>query len=256
MMRTGAEESLVEVSRTNGSDCVMGRLQRCFPDRAQVWIDFDGTITERDVLDELIKKFAVDLSWHEVERLWSTGKIGSYECLRREFDLIRIGEAELEKFLRTIPVDGGVWGLFEMLEGSGVPFAILSDGIESFIRKILSREKPITATIRSNRVEQAGNRLSLVCPHRVEACESRAAHCKCASAKALQTESRVSIYIGDGRSDLCPARKAEVVFAKGALARLLTAEGKPFIAFETLADVTAVLKGAMTKSLVGAGSVR
>ena len=49
------------------------------------------------------------------------------------------------------------------------------------------------------------------------------------------------LYVGDGRSDLCPARRADLVFAKGALATALATEGVPFRPFDTLADVAATL---------------
>ena len=38
------------------------------PARSQLWIDFDGTITRQDVLDELIRRYAADDSWKSVAR--------------------------------------------------------------------------------------------------------------------------------------------------------------------------------------------
>ncbi|EQD32500.1 phosphoserine phosphatase [mine drainage metagenome] len=55
------------------------------PSKAQVWIDFDGTISREDVLDELVSRFASNDSWKLVEERWRTGLIGSAECLRSEF---------------------------------------------------------------------------------------------------------------------------------------------------------------------------
>ena len=37
----------------------------------------DGTITRTDVLDELIRRYAIDNSWHAVEADWQAGRIGS-----------------------------------------------------------------------------------------------------------------------------------------------------------------------------------
>src|SRR5271170_741285 len=99
------------------------------PDAAQVWIDFDGTISVNDVLDELIAEYACDSSWQEIERQWQSGKIGSRECLLREFALLRVTALELDRFLDRIDLDEGVQGLLRLLERHGVPFAILSDGV-------------------------------------------------------------------------------------------------------------------------------
>jgi len=53
---------------------------------------------------------------------------------------------------------------------------------------------------------------------------------------------RKVIYIGDGRSDLCVSRKADVRFAKGVLANLLASENLPFHRFDTLSDVARMLE--------------
>jgi len=214
---------------------------------AQVWIDFDGTITQKDVLDALIDRFAVDESWKEIEQEWNRGEIGSYECLRRQFSLLRISQGELEQFLQTIPVDPGWPMLKGLLENNEVPFGILSDGVETFIQSILRLEGEEIA-VRSNAIRHDGNKIALLCPHFVVTCMSRAAHCKCASANALRVEDRWTIYIGDGRSDLCAARKADVVFAKSVLARELSREGVRYFGFQNLSDVATTLARAWTSS--------
>jgi 2-hydroxy-3-keto-5-methylthiopentenyl-1-phosphate phosphatase len=50
-----------------------------------------------------------------------------------------------------------------------------------------------------------------------------------------------TIYIGDGRSDLCPSRKVDCRFAKGVLAANLDREGVDFIAYTSLRDVAEML---------------
>lgn len=208
---------------------------------AQVWIDFDGTITACDVLDELIEQFSVDQSWMRLESEWAAGRIGSFECLTGEFDQVRITGDGLRRFLESIPIDPGAGELLRLLERFSVPYAILSDGVDQFIRNILLRLGITGAIVRSNSVSHVGEHLKLECPHRRGDCDVAAAHCKCASARSLLKTGRKSVYIGDGRSDLCPARKADLVFAKGSLAGHLRDERRPFIPFESLFDVAAVL---------------
>lgn len=217
------------------------------PSRAQdieVWIDFDGTITRKDVLDELIATFAIDDRWCQAEARWQAGLIGSMECLSEEFSTLSVDADTLRQFLTTIPIDPGAGALFALLRANGVPFTILSDGVEQFIAAILARLPAGVVPVRANRIEHVGQRIQLRCPHHHEQCSSAAAHCKCRSASLLGNANRTSIYIGDGRSDLCPARKADLVFAKGALARLLEREGRAFIPFDTLNDVAAALAAA------------
>jgi 2-hydroxy-3-keto-5-methylthiopentenyl-1-phosphate phosphatase len=45
------------------------------------------------------------------------------------------------------------------------------------------------------------------------------------------------VYIGDGVSDRCAARMADLVFARADLARDLAADGLPFVRFEDFVEV-------------------
>src|SRR5262245_45210357 len=105
--------------------------------QSQVWIDFDGTISTKDVLDELIQQFAFDETWLQIEQLWQEGKIGSYECLRGEFDIIRIKDYELDDFLNTIQIDPGIIELLHLFQQHHVPATIVSDGVDIFIKRVL-----------------------------------------------------------------------------------------------------------------------
>ncbi|MGC9258791.1 MAG: MtnX-like HAD-IB family phosphatase, partial [Phycisphaerae bacterium] len=216
------------------------------PDSLQVWFDFDGTISRQDVLDELVNRFSRNESWKLIEERWKAGLIGSEQCLRQEFSLLKISNQELDSFIDQIEIDPGFIPLVELLRQNHVPFAILSDGIETFIRRILQRHNIRNIEIRANRLARRQGQMRLVCPHRQDHCLSGAAHCKCASANALRIAPRKTVYIGDGRSDLCPARQADIVFAKGVLAQELTAQQRPFIAYAGLYEITATMNRAWT----------
>jgi 2-hydroxy-3-keto-5-methylthiopentenyl-1-phosphate phosphatase len=62
-------------------------------------------------------------------------------------------------------------------------------------------------------------------------------NCKAGLVKALQKDGNYVVFIGNGRTDVCPARGANMVFARDMLARTLEEEGKPFILFEDFHDV-------------------
>lgn len=207
----------------------------------QVWLDFDGTVTRRDLLDDLIQRYAINDSWKELERRWAAGEIGSRACLEGEFSLLEITAEKLASELSRVELDPGAADLLTLLTGRGVDVTILSDGMEPFIRHILTENGIVPPRIRANQVEHSRTSLRPTFPYGSSACVSGAGHCKCESARTLGAPLKRSIYIGDGRSDLCPARSCDLVFAKGALARALSAELKPFRPFDTLSDVQSVL---------------
>ncbi|MEN6625482.1 MAG: MtnX-like HAD-IB family phosphatase [Candidatus Sumerlaeia bacterium] len=218
------------------------------PDEAQVWFDFDGTLSQRDVLDDVVDKFAVDDSWKPVLEDWYAGRIGSFEILDKMMDVVRVTDAQLAEFLDSMSVDPGAVSLYRRLDGLNVPMTVLSDGVDVFISHVLGHAGLDHIRVRSNTILRRGDRMKLACPYRDPECESHAAHCKCGSMKKLGVHGRQNIYVGDGRSDLCAARKADIVFAKTALADCLEREGRPFIPFQTLCDVEETLASAWEDS--------
>jgi 2,3-diketo-5-methylthio-1-phosphopentane phosphatase len=220
------------------------------PEKCQVWIDFDGTISKKDTLDELILRFSVDDSWKEIERQWREKTIGSKECLEREFSLLRVSDEQLAELLDSIGVDNGLFEIMNICEQLSIPVAVLSDGIDFFIKRILSSNGIFNLPVRSNTVKKNENgSFLLVCPHLDPCCGVKAAHCKCSSMKALGQPGRKSIYIGDGRSDLCPAKKADFVFAKNALAQCLREENADYIEYANLSHVSSYLTSAWEQHL-------
>ena len=216
------------------------------PEAMQVWLHFDGTISRQDVLDELVNRFSRNESWKLIEERWKAGLIGSEACLREEFSLLDVSDDDLYAFVDQVEIDAGFIPLIELLRQNHVPFAILSDGIEKFIRRILSRHHAGDIEIRANRIARRNQQLQLVCPHRQEFCLSAAAHCKCSSAKNLRIGQRKTVYIGDGRSDICPARQADVVFAKGVLAKELANQQHAYIPYASLHEIVATINRAWT----------
>ncbi|MDP6796367.1 MAG: hypothetical protein QGG33_00910 [Candidatus Krumholzibacteria bacterium] len=59
-------------------------------------------------------------------------------------------------------------------------------------------------------------------------------HCK---SWWLQESRLPLIYIGDGTTDRCPAERADLLFAKGGLARWCEEEGLEHVPFETFDDI-------------------
>ena len=73
-------------------------------DKMQLFVDFDGTISSRDVVDAVLEKFARK-EWLDVERQWQAGRIGSRECLTRQVNFIVAEEAELTSCVDSIGID-------------------------------------------------------------------------------------------------------------------------------------------------------
>jgi 2-hydroxy-3-keto-5-methylthiopentenyl-1-phosphate phosphatase len=57
-----------------------------------------------------------------------------------------------------------------------------------------------------------------------------------------KTQDKISIYIGDGLSDTCPAQYADLIFAKGSLARHLEKKRVSYKRFKDFSTIYKYLK--------------
>ena len=66
--------------------------------------------------------------------------------------------------------------------------------------------------------------------------------CKCTIMEELSTPEGINVLVGDGRSDFCLARKADLTFAKSALLDFCRVEKIPHIEQREFGDVVKWLK--------------
>lgn len=205
----------------------------------QLYCDFDGTITEEDATDYVLSRLA-DPQWEWIEQEWKAGRIGSAECMRQQIALIRANQETLDATLDEIAIDPNFLSFIGFCRQNAIHVTIVSDGVDYFIRRILSRLGLQHLPIIANQFTISPEGYSLHSPNAAADCKSASGVCKC-RVVALGAEPR--IYIGDGRSDFCVSDKPELVFAKNSLAIFCTQQAIPYIAYDTFADVTEALNG-------------
>lgn len=204
-----------------------------------VLVDFDGTIATCDVTDFLLERFALP-QWHSIEQEWQDGLIGSLECLQRQTALLRATPQELDAAIDEIEIDAGFVSFLRLCGEHAASVSIVSDGYDYVIARILQRYD-ISLPFSANGLAPDGpGRWRLRFPHARESCRVRAGHCKCATAEVIPK--RLSVVVGDGRSDYCVARTADLVIAKSRLLELCRSGGVEAMAFADFYDVTAHLE--------------
>jgi 2,3-diketo-5-methylthio-1-phosphopentane phosphatase len=162
--------------------------------------------------------------------------------MRGQIALIEGSDADLDAVLDAVELDPGFPAFAAWCADHAVPLTIVSDGVDYFIRRILARHGLEDLPIVSNRlVGEAGAR-GLDQPHRRDGCAAGAGVCKCDVAAAGHVPAKTLVYIGDGRSDFCVSHRADILFAKDALAAYAAGRGEAHHAFETFHDITATLK--------------
>ncbi len=216
------------------------RLANC-----QVFFDFDNTITTFDVLDDIIRRFAVNKDWIKIERDWQRGKIGSRECLKRQMKLVKVDRNRLLAYLSGIRVDPYFKKILVKLKAGGVKPVIVSDSFSFVINNILRNNAIRGIKVYSNQLNFSNGGFSLSFPHRDKKC-CLCAHCKKNSLLRKGGDAKIKIYVGDGASDLCAALHADLVFAKGRLRDYLRRRKRSCIPIKSLKEVYLYFNGAGT----------
>lgn len=207
-----------------------------------VFIDFDGTIAKKDVIDQILMEFA-DRRWLDIEEQWINGEIGSRECLRRQFALVKAAPAELDGFLDTLELDEGFAALLGVCREANVAVHIVSDGFDYYIRRMLERNlrncpQRDAIKIWANRLIPHGrNGWRTEFPYFRDVCSDGCATCKPRVMQAQNKTAAPSIFVGDGLSDRFAARNANIVFAKNKLSEFCLQSGIPQTAYSTLRQV-------------------
>ena len=192
-------------------------------------VDWDGTITVRDSLVQVIHEFGDPALLAELEP-----RVG--------VDLTLHEEIAAEFAAITTPLDDVVDWVLEHVEVrpglqqiAALEPLVISAGFHELIEPVLEREE-VHLDVLANRVDVRPD--GWIVRFRDEAaCVTCGEPCKRGS---LAGEPYV--YVGDGYSDRCAALAAERIFARDALAAHLDEQGVAYEPFDDLREVAAALR--------------
>jgi HAD superfamily phosphoserine phosphatase-like hydrolase len=205
--------------------------------RASVFLDFDGTISERDVGLHLLERLTGD-AWHGIEELFVRQEIGSRECGSRQWALLApFGRDRLAAVAGEVALDPGLESLVSGLRAAGAEVMVVSDGFGFYVWDVGER---LGVPVRTARVDWETGELDFAfldpgCP--CAACGT----CKRVPVLDARDRDRTVVFVGDGTSDRPVAALADLLFAKDALATWCDANDVAFKAFSTLTDVAVAL---------------
>jgi 2-hydroxy-3-keto-5-methylthiopentenyl-1-phosphate phosphatase len=214
-------------------------------ERLRILCDFDGTVSPVDTTDALLDALA-DPEWREVERDWSAGLIDARTCMTRQARLLRGGWGDVQAVLDGLRVDPDFVRFASLCAARGDHLLVVSDGYEQAITRLLA-PLGVPFEVRANRlVRWSDGHWSLEAPFGSPLCRSAQSHCKCLSLPPARWK---TVVIGDGRSDLCVARRADLVLARdgedgpSALLQACRDEKLPHRPFRGFADVIEAVAG-------------
>lgn len=213
----------------------------------KIFIDFDGTLTKNDVGDALFEKFGGSVCKSHVSD-YRRGTISAITCFRLESDACGdIDIVEFDEFIRSQEIDASVKEFFSFCGNSGFECSVVSDGMDYYIERILNHNGIGHIPFYANHLELIPSgrpgkfNLSPSFPYTDEECD----RCACCKRNIILTrcaDDDFIVYIGEGYSDLCPVRYADIVFAKDELLQFCRREKIPHSAYGSFSDVLRILK--------------
>lgn len=198
-----------------------------------IFVDFDGTITKEDTCQAMVEAFAKD-GWEELNKLWEEKKISTQDCANKTFQLFDATLEDVKKLVEKIEIDDYFPEFLSLCSKKEYPIYILSDGYDIIIEKILKKHN-LQIPYFANRLVYDGQ-FSIECSHHNQDC-GICGTCKTNLMEKLRKDNQQTIYVGDGYSDTCPAKNADIVFAKGSLYKYCLANNIKATYFDNFGDI-------------------
>jgi 2-hydroxy-3-keto-5-methylthiopentenyl-1-phosphate phosphatase len=211
--------------------------------RLLVLLDYDGTVTAHECNDLVLQNLTGD-AWREPEAALHQGLIGHAECFSRQVALVNAPrEQYIGQLVRAAELAPGFGEFLRTLHASGARTAVVSAGFREAIEAVWRHNS--LPEVRLFASELAGERppYRLVLDPALGDCPvCGPSACKGALARALRQPGDVLAVFGDAHSDLCMAREADVIFARGTLADLCRRENLPYRPLSDYRDALAELR--------------
>lgn len=231
-MKTGVGAG---VGSPGGSEVI---VVACAPvENLSIACDFDGTITRHDTLHLIVEEFGAPGVWSAIEPRLLSGRISLERAIEEQFAQVRADPRQVQELvLAEAGLRDGFRDLVEWAAAGGHRLVVLSSGFRSVITRLLDHWglDHLELSCHEAHFSPRGTRLEwsdrgAPCPECGRACK-RHDLCRFGLGRPL-------VYIGDGVSDRCASRAADLIFARADLARYLDAEGCAYTPFDDFHQV-------------------
>jgi 2-hydroxy-3-keto-5-methylthiopentenyl-1-phosphate phosphatase len=215
-----------------------------------IFCDFDGTITERDMIVSLVEKFAAP-GYESIRDGIFSQQISVQEGVERMFQLIPSAKKDelVQYALETAKIRDGFQEFVTYCTENGITFLVTSGGIDFFVEPILNRFKDIER-IYCNSADFSGKNIRILWPHGCdEHCDGGCGLCKPSLVRDYPAEQFTRVVIGDSVTDLKAARLADLVIARSLLLKTCGEEGLSHEPFTDFHDVLTHIKQLQQKEV-------
>ncbi len=214
----------------------------------KVFIDFDGTITKKDVGDAIFLKFCDEKIVNEIIDKLLRDKISARQCWVSLCEIAKISDKkELNDFIDTIEIDPAFHKFVQFCVENKIDFYVLSDGFDYYIDRIFKRESLDHVKFYSNRLEiTEDNKFIPHFPYLDINCQT-SANCKRNHIINHSSDDEFTVFIGDGNSDKYTSQFCDFIFAKADLLKFCERERITYFPFNDFQDIIDRMENLITK---------
>ena len=217
----------------------------------KVFIDFDGTITKKDVGESIFREFGHKEKINLIIKDLLSDKITAKQSWIEMCKTINhVNINLLDSFIDGISVDPGLHNFISFCESNDIEVIVLSDGFDYYIDRVFKRENLSRLKYFSNHLRISDrNKLTPVFPYSDMDCRSSANN-KRNHIINNSSDDDFTIYIGDGNSDKDPALYCDFIFAKKGLLKFCEKESITYFPYDNLDEVVSKLEVIVKKKNV------
>jgi len=208
-----------------------------------LFCDFDGTITEKDNIVAIMRRFAPP-GWEEVTEKILGQKISIQEGVGKLFQMLpsSLKQEIIDFIVEEAKIRPGFAEFVQFCEEENIELLITSGGIDFFVEPILAPFQ-LKNEIYCNSSDFTGERILITWPHSCdEHCSNNCGMCKTSIIRRYDPDSYYRIVIGDSITDLAGAKIADFVIARSLLEKKCEELHLPYQPFTTFFDVIDTLR--------------
>lgn len=203
-----------------------------------IYCDFDGTISDRDMIGVLAKRFAPEIAKDTIAAV-NRREISIRDGVEAIFESIPSDELpQLEAYATSqTSVRGGFPEFVQWCKSHGWRLAVVSGGFDFFVQPVVSACNA-DIDVYCNSLNASGEFLEVRWNHTCDnQCDGTCGLCKPSVIRERDREHDKVIVIGDGVTDVLAAKMADFVFARDKLLEECRRLGLPHAPFETFYDI-------------------
>ncbi len=214
--------------------------------KAMLLLDFDGTITMDDsdllIADALLGGPRARRICEPLVRAYENLEISTEEYFEGYLRGLGASFEKIRETAKSVPIRPGLISLVDWCQKRDISVRVLSEGLRLYIEPIMRAAGVSNVPVSANEAycDDSGS-YKVVPPADATSCD-RCLNCKGAHVRRAQAAGCGVALVGNGASDLCGARLADLVLARDTLLQHCLEFGLPCVAWTQFLEVRDALR--------------